>query len=317
MSRHPSVSVLIPAFRPGWLDVAVASALAQTHTDLEILVSDDSAGTAVESVMAKWVDPRVRYFRNPQRGEPGANRNHLIAQAEGQYLKFLFDDDFLLPRSVELLVQAVRESGAKLAFHARHLVDEHGKTLASPSIIEAGTIAALPPTFLFENLIADCANPIGEPTNILVDAAALRGMREPFALEGRRMRFLTDVTLYTNFAAAGHVIAGVGYFGSAFRQHGSQTSGAQYAGFSAGYYEWELLRRWAADTGRITHERFARGNAKQLGLYRQWASLFPELDAFIALEGAAEDGLHLGPLFLEALSLADATIEMRKLSRLH
>ena len=315
MSARPSVSILVPAFRPDWLDTAIASALAQTHADIEVLVSDDSAGDAVAQVMSKWAEPRVRYFKNPNRGEPGANRNHLIDQAEGEYLKFLFDDDFLLPHSVEFLVKAARETGARLAFHARHLVDEHGRTLASPSLVEAGAVAVLPPGFLFEHLVARCANPIGEPTNILIEAAALRAMREPFALDGRRMRFLTDVALYTNFAAAGHAIAGVGYFGSAFRQHGAQTSGAQYAGYSAGYYEWELLRRWSVDRGHLSAEQFSGGNAKQLALYGEWGGAFPELEAFAALGGAPEDGLFLGAAFLEALALADTTIEMRKLAR--
>ena len=314
---RPSVSILIPAFRPDWLDVAVASALAQTHADFELLVSDDSAGSAIESVMAKWEDPRIRYVRNPRRGEPGANRNLLIDQARGDYLKFLFDDDFLLPHSVELLLRAARESGAKLVFHARHLVDEVGRLLASPRLVEAGSIAVLPPSFLFEKLIGECANPIGEPTNILLDAAALRAMALPFALDGRRMRFLTDVALYTNFAAQGHTIAGIGYHGSAFRQHGSQTSGTQYAGYSAGYYEWELLRRWSVDAGLLAARRFEAGHAKQMTFYRQWAPQFPELDNFIALDGAADDARYLGPRFMEALSLADMTIEMRKLAAAH
>ena len=314
---RPSVSILIPAFRPDWLDVAVASALAQTHADFELLVSDDSAGNAIESVMAKWEDPRIRYFRNPRRGEPGANRNLLIDEARGEHLKFLFDDDFLLPRSVELLLRAARETGAKLVFHARHLVDELGRMLASPRLVDPGATVVMPPSFLFENLIAECANPIGEPTNILLDAAALRAMALPFALEGRRMRFLTDVALYTNFAASGHTIAGIGYHGSAFRQHTAQTSGAQYVGYSAGYYEWELLRRWSVDAGHLAPERFAAGNAKQLALYRRWAPQFPELDPFIALAGATDDGRHLGPRFMEALSLADLTIEMRRLNTAH
>jgi len=316
MSR-PSVSILVPAFRPDWLDVAVASALAQSHADFELLVSDDSSGKEIESVMSKWTDSRIRYFRNARRGEPGANRNLLIQEARGEYLKFLFDDDFLLPRSVELLVRAARQTGAALTFHARHLVDEVGRTLASPSMFESETIAVLPPSFLFDKLIAECANPIGEPTNILLDAAALRAMDLPFALDGRRMRFLTDVALYTNFAAAGHTIAGIGYHGSAFRQHGGQTSGTKYAGYSAGYYEWELLRRWSVDAGKLAPERFAAGNAKQMALYRQWAPQFPELDPFIALAGATEDGCHLCPRFLEALSLADLTIEMRKQAAAH
>ncbi len=313
----PSVSILIPAFRPDWLDVAIASALAQTHGDFELLVSDDSTGDAVASVMSKWDDPRVRYFRNPRRGEPGANRNLLIDEAKGTWLKFLFDDDFLLPRSVELLVHAARESRAALAFHARHLVDEQGRMLASPGLIEPGAIVVLPPEFVFEHLVAECANPIGEPTNILVEAAVLRTMKAPFALDGRRMRFLTDVALYTNLAAQGHLIAGVGYHGSAFRQHTAQTSGSQYVGYSAGYYEWELLRRWSVEGGRLSADRFARGQPRQAALYRQWAPQFPELEAFIALDGAADGGRYLGPRFMEALTLADATIEMRKLGTVH
>lgn len=312
---HPTVSILVPAFRPQWLDTAVASALAQTHADFELLVSDDSPGDAVAAVMAKWDDPRIRVMRNPRRGEPGSNRDHLIEQARGDWLKFLFDDDFLMPRSVESLLQAAGQTGARLAFHARHLVDEHGRVTASPMPVPAGQVRLLPPPCFFGELVGACANPIGEPTNILVHARTLRGMRAPFGVDGRRMRFLTDVSLYANFAAAGHGIAGVGYFGSAFRQHASQTSGTQYPGYSAGYYEWELLRRWSAEQGLLEPARFAQGQPHQNALYRRWAPAYPELDAFIALDGAVEDGRYLGPRFLEALGLADTTIEMRKLAK--
>ena len=311
---QPAVSILVPAFRPQWLDVAIASALAQTHADFELLVSDDSAGRDIESVMSKWDDPRVRYFRNPRRGEPGSNRNHLIEAARGEYLKFLFDDDFLMPRSVELLLQAARDSGARLAFHARRLVDERGVVIDAPMLVPAGQVNLLPPAWFFEKLVGECANPIGEPSNILVHAQTLRSMATPFGLDGRRMRFLTDVSLYTNFAAQGHGIVGVGYFGSAFRQHGSQTSGTSYPGYSAGYYEWELLRRWSTDAGLLSRAHFERGHARQLGLYRHFAPNYPELGAFIDLDGAAENGRYLGPRFMQALSLADTTIEIRKLA---
>jgi glycosyltransferase involved in cell wall biosynthesis len=310
----PRVSILIPAFRPNWLDVAIASALAQTHADFELLISDDSAGSDIESVVSKWDDPRIRYLRNPERGQPGANRNHLIAQARGEYLKFLFDDDFLFPHSLEYLLETVRATGARLAFHARHFVDANGRVLASPSLVQAGTIAVMEQDFFFDRLIGACVNSIGEPTNILLHAETLRSMDSPFHLDGRRMRFLTDVALYTNFAAHGHVMAGVGYFGSAFRQHGEQTSGKRYPGFSAGYYEWELLRRWSVDAGLLSAQGFARGNANMMSMYGQQVAHYPELGAFVALAGAADGERHLSEPFRQALALADTTIEIRKLA---
>lgn len=314
---RPAVSILIPAFRPQWLDVAVASALAQTHGDFELLVSDDSPGPEIEAVMKKWDDPRIRYFRNPRRGQIGSNRDHLIDQARGDYLKFLFDDDFLMPRSVELLLKTARETGARLCFHSRHMVDAFGRVTASPAFVRDGEVAVLSPALFFEQLIGQGANPIGEPTNVLVHARTLRAMAAPFGVAGRRLRFLTDVALFTNIVAQGLGLAGVGYFGSAFRQHDGQTSGSRHPGFSAGCYEWELLQRWATDAGHLHPAHFERGWVRQRDLYRQWLPSYPELDAFVALGGAPEGGRYLGPRFMEALGLAETTIEMRKLASVH
>lgn len=314
MSR-PTVSILIPAFRPDWLDVAVASALAQTHGDFELLVSDDSHGTDIEQVMAKWTDPRIRSFRNPRRGELNSNPLHLIDVAQGEYLKFLFDDDYLMPRSVELLLKACRETGAKLGFHARYFVDEKGRTLSAPSLVEAGGRVVLPSRYFFETLVARSLNLIGEPTNVLIHAPTLREIATPFVIGGRMMRFLGDVALYANFYAQGHELVGIGYFGSAFRQHHSQTSGQTYAGYAAGHYEWEFIRRWAVDRGLLSNDGFNQGQAEQMPHYRQWAPQFPELSPFIEMHGQAPGACRLDPGFLEALSLADLAIDMRKLNQ--
>ena len=315
-ARRPMVSILIPAFRPTWLDMAIASALAQTHDDFELLISDDTAGDDVQAIVSKWDDPRIRYMRNPLRGQPGANRNHLLAQARGEYLKFLFDDDFLFPHSLEHLLLTARNAGAKLAFHARHFVDANGRVLASPSLVKAGTIAVMEPDFFFERLIGACVNTIGEPTNILLHADTLRAIDGPFDLDGRRMRFLTDVALYTNFAARGHVIAGVGYFGSAFRQHGGQASGQLGPGQSAGYFEWELLRRWSVDAGHLPRGVYERGTARFAEICRPVLADYPELAPFVAggAAGLPSTGPALDARFLETLALAYSTIEIRRLA---
>ena len=121
MPAAPSVSILIPAFRPTWINEAIQSALAQTFTDFELIISDDSADDEVEKLVSTWSDRRLQYFRNPTRGAPGSNRDFLISRARGEYIKFLFDDDFLYPHSLELLLSMASRTGCALAFHSRNV----------------------------------------------------------------------------------------------------------------------------------------------------------------------------------------------------
>ena len=63
----PRISILIPTFnRAGMLSAAVASALAQTWENLEVLVSDNASTDATPQTMAAFTtDPRLSYHRNP------------------------------------------------------------------------------------------------------------------------------------------------------------------------------------------------------------------------------------------------------------
>lgn len=308
---QPLVSILIPAFRPTWLDLAIASALAQTVGAFELLISDDSTGQEVQSVVSKWRDPRIRYMRNPRRGQPGSNRDNLIAEAQGKYIKFLFDDDLLLPHSLELLLTGAEQRGARMVFHARHFIDSVGRVLEPPLKLDWQGYAKINSDIFFTWMVGAQVNAIGEPTCVLLRTETVKSMTAPFALDGRRMRFLTDMALYTNIINNGHLILGTTEVGSAFRLHGQQTSNQSYPGHSAGLFEWELLRRWSVQHGLLSPEKFAAGNPKQMQMYEQWAARYPELKAFIELAGAREDDGYLGPRFMAALHDADSAIATR------
>ena len=313
----PFVSILIPAFRPDWLDTAIASALAQTHQNCEILISDDCPTEQVHSVVSKWEDSRIRYMRNPLRGLPGSNRDNLIAQAKGSYLKFLFDDDFLMPNSIEILLQTCIENDAKLVFHNRHVVDEKGIQITSTTehtLFGSGGHVVLTREVFAEEIIKPMFNRIGEPSNVLIHTSTLKKMHLPFSIGDRRMRFLTDVALYTNFASAGHRIVGISKFGSAFRKHTRQASNGSFPGFSAAIYEWELLRRWATDKNMMSMASFASGIAQQKTFYQRHVKDFPELEAFISLRNDANYFPLVNKDFLHALQLADCSIAMRMLA---
>ncbi|WP_242155182.1 glycosyltransferase family 2 protein [Aestuariivivens sediminis] len=106
----PLVSICIPTFNGAtYIAETMESALAQTYTNLEIVVSDDASKDdtleIVEGYKAKTKTPIYIYHHQP-RGI-GANWNHCVKQAKGKYIKFLFQDDVLLPICVEEMVKVI------------------------------------------------------------------------------------------------------------------------------------------------------------------------------------------------------------------
>lgn len=308
----PLLSVLVPAFRPHYLDTCIASILGQSFTDYELLIGDDSDGDDVASVISKWNDRRIRYERNPDRQQPGANRDFLISQASGRYLKFVFDDDFLLPRSLELLCAAAEAQRAKLVFHRRYAVDADGRVIDEGLGAPPDRVVPIPAKVVFDHVVAEHTNLIGEPSNILLDAGALASIDRPFGLDGMRMRFLTDVTLYVNFAHHGFPMAAVGRHGSCFRCHATQSSATGGAIHSAGLFEWELLLRWVTDQGYVTTDVCEAGLAELHRSYDEHVANLPELGRFVALgSGADAEGRYLSPAYLAALDDAWAAVDAR------
>jgi glycosyltransferase involved in cell wall biosynthesis len=338
----PTVSILIPAFRPTWINEAIQSALAQTFTDFELIISDDSADDEVEKVVSTWSDRRLQYFRNPTRGAPGSNRDFLISRARGEYIKFLFDDDFLYGHSLELLFSIASRTGCALAFHSRNVVDDYSNIIEQPRFAiqpdsrdrfksvwfklrgsvqeciramnanyDPRNLYHVDSKFFFGKMIGCVANLIGEPSNILIHAPTLRNVDKPFSIDGRRMRFLTDMALYSNFMARGLSIVGTDNIGSAFRVHRKQNSGHAYPGYSAGIFEWELLGRWAVDAGELSLDSFKSLREVLTIMYRSQAENFGELNDFLALGTRTLARPLLNEEFESVLSKAYEAIEKR------
>jgi glycosyltransferase involved in cell wall biosynthesis len=109
------VSVVIPTVdRPALLGEAVASALAQTHRDLEVIVVLNGATPeTAEAAQRYGPDPKMRVVAM-ERGTLAAARNYGMTFAGGEWIAFLDDDDIWLPEKIELQLAAARESGADL-----------------------------------------------------------------------------------------------------------------------------------------------------------------------------------------------------------
>lgn len=167
------VTIAIPAYKPAFFEEALQSALAQTYSDIEILICDDRRDDAISEVVARLTPGGrflIRYFKNIQQRGELLNTEKTIRFAQGKYIKFLHDDDVLEPECIAELVAAMeREPGVGLASSRRQRIDEQGEPI--PDILATyfpftGDVIIDGPelvSFLGDHTI----NFIGEPSCVL------------------------------------------------------------------------------------------------------------------------------------------------------
>jgi glycosyltransferase involved in cell wall biosynthesis len=103
----PRVSVIIPTYnRAALIGEAIASALAQTFRDFEIIVADDGSTDNTAQVVAQF-GSAIKFIALPHRGQPAATRNAGLQQANGEFIAFLDSDDVYFPNKLALQVSAL------------------------------------------------------------------------------------------------------------------------------------------------------------------------------------------------------------------
>jgi glycosyltransferase involved in cell wall biosynthesis len=110
---------------------AVASVLAQTHRNLELIVVDDGSTDGTLAALAPVRDPRLRTVSMPHAG-PAASRNRGIERARGELVAFIDADDVWRPEKLEAQLAALaRVPDAAVAYCWTDYVDAKGR-FASP-----------------------------------------------------------------------------------------------------------------------------------------------------------------------------------------
>lgn len=127
------VSVIITTYcRPvQMLMRALNSARNQTHSNLEIIVVDDSPETfdqrdAVQEAIQSEQDRRVVYLRHEKNMGACAARNTGITAANGKYIMYLDDDDELLPDNIERHLRVFLENPDLGMVYSRYYIVNAG-----------------------------------------------------------------------------------------------------------------------------------------------------------------------------------------------
>lgn len=226
LPARPLVSIVIPAYRVTYFKAALDSALQQTYTDTEILVLDDSADEAIRELIAATPGAgHVRYYRNTPRLGESRSLTRGIAEARGQLIKPLYDDDVILPDCVTRLVAAMQACPtATLASASRFTIDASGTRIAQQPMRLATADCLIDGLSLAGFTLATAGNFIGPPTATMFrrdDALSIPGCVMTFA--GRFTNGAGDIATYLNLISRGD-LAYLAEGLSEFRLHDNHTT---------------------------------------------------------------------------------------------
>jgi len=115
----PTLSVVIPTYkRADVLRRAVRSVMSQGDNFVELIVADDASPDHTTEMLASLAleEPRLRHVRRAVNGGTAATRNTGAAEAAGEWITFLDDDDEMLPDFLAAMRKALTAAPSSVGF---------------------------------------------------------------------------------------------------------------------------------------------------------------------------------------------------------
>ena len=124
--NKPLVSICIPTYNgQKFIAEAMDAAIKQTYRPLEIVVSEDASKDATLEIIKSFqnkTDIPIHIFTHKPSGI-GANWNNCIVNSNGEYIKFLFQDDTIESNCIEKMVKyAVKSNNIGLVYSKRNFI---------------------------------------------------------------------------------------------------------------------------------------------------------------------------------------------------
>ncbi|MBL7918135.1 MAG: glycosyltransferase family 2 protein, partial [Bacteroidia bacterium] len=110
--NKPFVSICIPSYNGAlYLSACIDSCIGQTYTNYEIIICDDGSTDNTLSIVEEYLkkSDKIRLLKNPQNIGLVGNWNKCIQEAKGEWVKFIFQDDYMEPDCLQKFVEAIKE----------------------------------------------------------------------------------------------------------------------------------------------------------------------------------------------------------------
>ncbi|MGY4490021.1 glycosyltransferase [Pseudomonas sp. TE3610] len=146
MNTTPLVSIVIPALDPKNFPRALNSAVAQNYPRLDVVVCDDTQGSeirqAVETTRQNLpAHVSLRYVANQQALGLNATINACVGLAQGEFIKVLFDEDWLMPEHTPLLADVLVRNPDISVASSQHYLSDPGNRIMPNRMENSGFIA--------------------------------------------------------------------------------------------------------------------------------------------------------------------------------
>ena len=125
------VSVLMVNYNRGTtIGESIKSVLAQTYTDLELIIVDDGSTDDSCSVIESIKDPRIKLYRLEQNEHISHATNYGFQKVTGAYLARIDSDDVWYPQKLEKQITFLKNNPEyKICFAWIDLIDEYGNSI--------------------------------------------------------------------------------------------------------------------------------------------------------------------------------------------
>ncbi|HEV8287270.1 MAG TPA: glycosyltransferase family 2 protein [Chitinophagaceae bacterium] len=146
---NPLVSVIIPTYnRCLLLQEAIASVMAQTYTNWELIIVDDGSTDDTVETIRKINDYRIHLIAVPHKGHLGILRNIGVVNSKGDWLAFLDSDDLWLPQKLEKQLKVLNQEKKRWIYGGSQLINENKKII--PHKTKSGNLV---PGWIVEEVI--------------------------------------------------------------------------------------------------------------------------------------------------------------------
>ena len=123
----PLVSICVPTYNGSkYLRQCISSCIDQTYTNIEIIICDDisSDDTIAIAEEFKIKDERIKLFINEKNLGLVDNWNKCISLATGEWIKFVFQDDYIQKECVEKMITASNNTNALVVCKREFILDD-------------------------------------------------------------------------------------------------------------------------------------------------------------------------------------------------
>ncbi len=130
--KAPEITIIMPAYNhEQFIGEAIESVLSQTFWNFELIIINDGSTDKTESVIKRYGDQRIRYYRQENQGSCHTH-NRGIQLAGGEYISIIDSDDVYHPERLAVLLDTARSCDLDFLITDMNLIDQHSAIIDDP-----------------------------------------------------------------------------------------------------------------------------------------------------------------------------------------